>query len=347
MLSTDLTRHQYDTPRARQFFERLEREATALPGVLAAGLVRDTPMGFANSGRTVEHTDRHEVNGAREFGVVYNQLSPGAFDALRLRVIAGRPFDAHDDSAAALRAVVTQSMAEELWPGVQDVSGRQFKATGGAAPIEVVGVLAPIPVEFPAEAPQAQYFVPVAQATSLRMALFVRTRGDPLALLPSLRELVTRIDPAVALSDLRSMESFVYRGKAFFLNRLATALALTVALLGLLQTLVGLYGVIAYGVQRRQREFGVRLALGALPHDIVVAVMRSGVVWISIGVTLGVVAALLVLPAARGVIVGVSPTDAATYVGSALLLVTLALVSAWLPARRAAAAEPTTALRSD
>ena len=154
------------------------------------------------------------------------------------------------------------------------------------------------------------------------------------------------LDPAVAISDLRSTHEFFHNGKAFFLYRLGSTLTLAIGVLGLLQTLVGLYGVVAYGVSQRAQEFGIRVALGAARGQLVRQVMGPAAAQIGLGSLVGIVVAALTLPAA-GAILAVSPRDPLTYVLCTAGLVGLALLALYLPARRAAGAEPMRALRRD
>ncbi|MBL8959560.1 MAG: ABC transporter permease [Gemmatimonadetes bacterium] len=346
MASVDLSLSRYEPAAARTYFRRAEEQIAALPGVEAVGMLRDIPMGFNGNWRSLTHLDERRVGNAAQYGAQVNIMSPGVIEALRFRLVAGRAIEAQDDSTAPRRALVNEVLARQFWPERSNVVGERFRIAGDSTPIEVIGVVKRVISEFPTEQPVPQFFLPYAQWPGLRHALFVRTAGDPALALDGIRRVLRDLDPGVAVGDLRSMFSFLHDGKAFLLYRIGSALTLAIGLLGLLQTLVGLYGVIAYSVGQRSREFGIRLALGAGKGQLVRQVMVPSLRIVAIGLAVGVLGAALALPAA-GSILAVSPRDPLTYAACVVLLAVLASIALYLPARRAANAGPMRALRSD
>jgi predicted permease len=346
MATVDLSLSRYELAASREFFRRAEDGMRALPGVASVGLMRDVPMGFSGNWRSLQHMDGRTVGTARNFGAQVNALTPGAFETLRLRLVSGRIFEEQDDATAPRRAVVNEVLARQFWPERANVVGEQFRIAGDSTPIEVVGVVKRVISEFPTEKPVPQFFLPYAQFPGPSQTLFVRTVGDPSMMLDGMRQVLRNIDPGVAVADLRSMHAFLHDGKAFFLYRLGSALTLAIGALGLLQTLVGLYGVIAYAVGQRSREFGIRLALGASKGQLIQQVMAPSLRLVVGGLAVGLVGAALLLPAATSLL-AVSPRDPLTYLVCTAFLASLAALALYVPARRAANAGPMRALRSD
>ena len=346
MATVDLSLSRYEPAASREFFRRAEEGLGALPGVTSVGMMRDIPMGFSGNWRSLQHLDGRTVANAKNFGAQINTVTPGVFTTLRLRRVDGRALEAQDDAAAPRRAVVNDVLARQFWPERSTVVGERFRIAGDSTPIEVVGVVTRVISEFPTEKPVPQFFLPYAQSPGPSQTLFVRTVGDPSLVLDDMRRVLRAIDPGVAVGDLRSMHAFLHDGKAFFLYRLGSALTLAIGALGLLQTLVGLYGVIAYAVGQRSREFGIRLALGASRRQLIGQVMGPSLRLVAMGLSVGLVGAALLLPVAASVL-AVSPRDPLTYVACTAFLASLATLALYLPARRAANAGPMRALRSD
>ena len=346
MATVDLSLNRYTAAQGAEYYRRAREAIGQLPGVAAVGQMRDAPMGFSQSFSRVEHLDQRLIGATSAIAAQTNAIDPAAVAALRLRLLDGRVFDQFDDSTAPRRALVNPEFARRMWPGVEHVTGQRFRFTTDTTPVEVVGVIRAVKAEFPTEAPQPQVFLAFAQAGGLRRTIFARVHGRTDEALLALGGVLRRLDPQVAVTDVRSMHEFLHQGKAFFLYRLASTLTITIGLLGLLQTLVGLYGVIAYGVSQRAQEFGIRVALGAARGQLVRQVMGPAAAQIGVGGIAGVTVAALTLPAA-GAILAVSPRDPVTYAACTAALVLLALLALYLPARRAANAEPMRALRRD
>lgn len=346
MASVDLSLNHYTSAQARDYFRRATEAIAALPGVEGVATLRDAPMGFNQSFMRFEHMDKRLIADAPWLSAHTNDFTPEALAALKFRLIEGRSFDQFDDSTAPRRAIVTPEFVRRFWPGERSVIGQRFQMVNDSTPIEVIGVMTGLKSEFPTEVPVPQVFMPYAQRGGSARTFYVRMRDNPADALPAVGRVLRALDPAVAVSNLRTMHAFLHNGKAFFLYRLASALTLALGLLGVLQTLVGLYGVIAYGVSQRAQEFGIRVALGAARGQLVRQAMRPGVLQIGAGGILGVVLAALALPAA-GNVLAISPRDPVTYAACAGALIALALMALYLPVRRAAAAEPMRALRRE
>lgn len=345
MATVDLSLNQYTEARARQYFQRAEERIAELPGVESFGHVRDAPMGYNQNYSMLEHEDKRPIGERASLAAHRNSLTPGAMRALGMRLLDGRGFTAADDSTAPPRALVNEVLAAQMWPELKSVVGQRFRI-GAGEPLEIVGVVHHITAEFPTERPVPQYFTPYAQGGGLSRTYFLRAAGDLAPVLLGLRKTLQAIDPGVAVAEVRSFHSFLHEGKAFFLYRIAAAMTLAIGMLGVIQTLVGLYGVIAFAVGQRTREFGIRMALGARRGQLIRQVMGPSSREIGLGGMLGIVGAALLMPAV-GTVLAVSPRDPLVYAVCTIGLVLLALLAVYLPSRRAATAAPAEVLRSD
>lgn len=346
MASVDLSLNQYSEGRARSFFRQAEEDLGRLPGVQHVGLVRNAPMGYSGGAEWIQHPDHRAIDGAPRALAGYNTLTPGAFKALGMRLVSGRAFDAFDDSAAPHRVLVNEELARLMWPGVPSVLGQRLLLGNDSTPAEVVGVVRRVTAEFPTERRDPQVLQPYTQVGGRRGTFYLRVSGPVDPILPEIRRVLRNLDPTVAMSEVNSMYRFLHEGKAFLLYRVAARLTMAIGAMGVLQTLVGLYGVIAFGVAQRRREFGVRLALGATRSQLVGQIMRSAALEIGVGGVAGTAVAAGLLPMV-GSILAVSPRDPAVYAGCLAGLVGLAFLSVYLPSRRATRLEAAQVLRSD
>jgi ABC-type antimicrobial peptide transport system permease subunit len=197
--------------------------------------------------------------------------------------------------------------------------------------------------------PRPELYIPYRQIESrpwfAPRDLVVRTAGDPMAIASAVKQVVRRVDPSIAVSNIRTLDEVLDEDVAS--RRVGTTLLATFAAFALVLAVVGIYGVIAYFVVQHVPEIGVRLALGAAPRDILGLVVFTGLRLAIAGVALGTVAGLIVTRLMSRLLFGVAPTDAATFVAAAMLLLLLAALASYLPARRAAAVDPLVALRAE
>jgi predicted lysophospholipase L1 biosynthesis ABC-type transport system permease subunit len=272
-------------------------------------------------------------------------VSPGFFGVLRIPVAAGREFTEQDRPGTPLVAVVTSALAGKLWPHGSAV-GQAFTLGGKA--FQVVGVVADYTVRTATDAPAPIVAIPYWQnafgpEVDARMA--IRVRGDPEAVLPQLRRAVNEVDPAVPVTEVLSMEAQV--GLDNTPIRLGGSVLMAASAVALFLTGLGLYGVIAFIVQQRTREIGVRIAVGATSAQIVSVILRQGVGAAVLGGAAGLGVALLSARLLGAFLVGVDPWDMATFAIATASVLAAALVASYLPARRAARLDPMTALRAE
>ena len=328
-----------------QLLHDLAQRLAALPGVEAVGAVGGLPL----SG--VVWTQPYGLEGeppeawagrAADFRVV----TSGYFQALGARLLAGRAFTAEEDLVEKGRVVVVDAlMARRLAPQGGSVLGRRiaFPLDGRPVTAEIVGVVAHIRHEHLEQDGRESIYVPYRQEASRDVSLVVRTSGDPGSLPGVVRREVSALDPRLPAYQFRTMDDYIRAALApvrFALTLLSGFGALALAL-----ACVGLYGLLAFTVGRRAHEFGVRLALGARPRDLMRAVLAEGGTLSAAGLVIGTVVSIGIARALTGLLFGVRPVDPLTYAAMALLLGASALVACYLPARRATRVDPMVALR--
>jgi predicted permease len=345
MLQTDLTMVRYTDARGRAFYRDLVERARALPGVHAVALNRDVPLGYDN--RTADvFFDRDIGVPDNHIDVLYNVVTPDYFTVLGYPVLEGRAFGRGDDSVAPRVAVINSEMARRFWPGKSAV-GQQVRLEKGGPAVTIVGVVKAGKYSMLNEPPRSFMYLPFDQHYHADMMLSVLARGDAAGLISPIRQVVHRLDPEVAPYEIKTMHAHLHDGLWFLMLRLAATLAAAIGMLGLLQTTIGVYGVQSLGVAQRSREIGIRVALGARPGQVVWSVLRRGITLSAVGVAIGVALALGLTRTLRALLIGVSDTDAFTFVLAIVILLAVSLLATALPARRAARLEPTLAMRED
>jgi macrolide transport system ATP-binding/permease protein len=331
----------YSRARTEEFYRTLGERLRSLPAVKSVGFTDGLPLGLNENDSGVEiagYTPAANEN----MQVENSAVTPGYFEAMGIPFVAGHGFTPQNDSAAPGAIVVNQRMAERFWPG-QDPIGRRVSTRGRDH--TVIGVVPTGKYQRLGEAPTPFMFLAQAQHWSSGMSILVRTAGAPEALMPTLRAQVAALDADLPLSDVRTMNDHL--SIALLPARLAGTALGVFGLLGLVLASVGMYGVMAYSVSQRTREIGIRMAIGAATGDVVTLVMRQGLTLVLIGTVIGVASALAASQLLRGILYGGSVVDPVTFIAVPVMLVTVAALASWLPARRASRVDPTVALRQD
>ncbi|HSP93515.1 MAG TPA: ABC transporter permease [Thermoanaerobaculia bacterium] len=324
--------------------ERLIGRVASLPGVRAAGLIGWLPAGQS---MTISYTpEGHpKLSRAQSPQGELREVSAGTFAALGIPILAGRGIRESDRADARPVIVVNRNLAAKLWPG-QPAVGRHITLFADRVEREVVGVAGDVRRMDQGAATTDQIYVPFAQdPLFIRMSAVVRSDGEPSALAASIEKAVAGIDPGIAVSDGKTMEQVISGSVAE--PRFRTILVGFFAAAALLLASVGLYGVTAYTVTRRRYEIGVRMAMGATPAGVLRLFVGAGLRRAGAGVAAGVLAAAAATRLLTGLLSGIRPTDPATFAAAALLLLVVASLASFVPARRAAATEPLAALRSE
>ncbi len=330
-----------------QFFDEMLAALEAHPGVQSASLAGSLPLSgamymIAFDPRTVRPDYPEPIMVLRS-----SAISPDYFATFRIPIRRGRGFTPQDRAGAPPVAVINRATADQLWPG-QDPIGRQLTIGGPRQPagaITIVGLIDNLRSASLDATPQPEIYQPASQQSGMR-EMWVALRagnGRPLQLVGAIRDAVHQADAEQSIGDVVSLEQLIGRQTAA--RRFNTTLLTIFGLLAVGLALVGIYGVTTYAVTQRTRELGIRMALGARGVDVVRLLMRESLRRVAAGVGLGLLAALGVTRALSAMLFEVAPRDAVTFAATALLLIAVALLATWLPARRATNVDPMVALR--
>ena len=343
-VSLDTQAWGYDEPKARRFFEALRREVAAQPGVTAASYTMHLPLTMHNNGDEIRIDGVVPPGGDPNAGIPIwlANVDVDYFEVLRVPLVSGRDFTEADNPQAPRVAVVNETFARRFWPDGSAL-GRSFRMHD--RPVTIVGIARDAKYNNLSESTQPFVYFPIVQYWSPKQTLLVRTAGDPNVLAPAIARAIRTLDPGLprpALITLRDANSIV-----LLPQRVAAIVTGALGAAGLLLASVGLYGIIAYSVSRRTREIGIRLALGARGSGVVGMIVREGMRLAVIGVAIGLVLAAAGAQLIAKFLFSVSPFDAVTFAGMSVAFVVVALVASYLPARRAAAADPMAILRAE
>ncbi|QSQ21795.1 ABC transporter permease [Pyxidicoccus parkwayensis] len=343
MASVDLRTGGLDAQQGPAYWSALVERLSALPGVEAAGLASVVPLDMGRRTESLQVPGQTPPPGETAFDVDYSELTPGTFALLGIPLEQGRDVSTADSAQSQRVAVVNQAFVRRFLSEGSPV-GRTL--TLGKAQVEVVGVVRDAMYHDWGNAPRPAVWVPIAQSYTGNAAVLLRTRdGDETRALTLLREGLSMQAPGLAPMMARPLRE--HMGLALLPQKVGGTVAGVLGLVGLLLASLGLYGVVAYAVTVRTRELGIRMALGATGGEVVGLVLRQGLSLALVGVAVGVGLALAVGQALRGMLAGLSPADPLTVGGIALLLIGVAILASWLPARRASRVNPLVALRTE
>jgi predicted permease len=347
-MTVTLPDYRYGTPEARaRFFDEARRRISSLAGIEAAGFVNVLPFSTYNRGTVFTVDGRAAPEPGREPAAALRIVTPGYFEALRLPVVGGRSFDSRDGADGEPVAIVNAALARRHFDG-QDPLGHRLRigrVHGGGALVTIVGLVGDVRHDQLTDDPAPEIYFPIAQSTPAMMMLAARTSGEPDAYGAAIRAEVLAVDPAQPVYHVKTMATLV--GESLAAPSYAAALMTLFSGLALVLAAVGIYGVVSYAVSQQRREFGVRLALGARPRDLLTLVLRRGLLLVTAGLTLGAVGALGTGRALASILYGVGPADPATFAAVTALLAAVGLLACCIPALRASRTEPVTALRAE
>jgi len=331
------------------FYDRVLSEISRLPGIDAAGLVGPLPLSGSQFSLSFDLPGERTAKGGSRPSAAFAFVSPGYFKAMRIPIRTGREFTAADDDRAPRTAIVNDSFVRQYFPG-EDPIGKRIKpglsTTEAETPWrEIVGVVGDIKQQAVNEAPGPAMFIPYAHGLITTPHLIVRAFGSVDPVPEMVRRVIARADPELAMYDVRTLHERLTVSMAS--QRFTTFLLTLFAGLGLLLIAIGLYGVLAYGVAQRTHEFGVRLALGARPRAIVSGVVQGALILVSSGLLLGIVAAAALARVMIAMLDFVEAPNVPAYGVVALILLGVAAVAVFAPARRAMRVDPMQTLRAN
>ncbi len=325
-------------------YRRAVEEVRALPSVVAAGAGSALPL-FGGDGEQEFHVEGRPFPAAGQRpSVTWFDVDPHYFRTLGIPLVRGRFFTDADRGGAPNVAIINETMARRHFAG-ENPLGRRVHLLSSRATFEIVGVVGDVQPFRPDEAPKAEIYWPFAQGPRYAIVLFARIAGPPAGVMPAIRARLEALDPDLDIGTLRTMDDLIAR--ELVNPRFNLILVGLFALVALAIALVGIYGVISFAVARRTREIGVRLAMGALPGDILLMVLGKGIALASLGLGIGLAGAFGVTRLLRTLLVGVAPTDPLTFAAIPLLVLLVTLLACFAPARRATRVDPLVALRCE
>jgi len=340
----NLPRSRYqDNPRAWGFYKRLVEEAGALPGIQAVAVTSGVPMGGGNTATDLRIEGKPPETDGSKPSADWRIVSPGYFRAMRIP-LRGREFDERDSGDSQPVTIISEEMARRYWPDEDPIGKPVMLFSFGAKPFTIVGVAGDVrSVGLESDPNPMVYAATAAAATWNPMNLVIRTQGEPTAQVSALRSTLASIDPNVPIYDIRTVDELL--STSLGSRRFTMFLLGTFAAVALLLACVGLFGVMAYLVSQRTHEIGVRLALGARPGDVFRLIIGRGMALASVGSVLGLAGAWAIGRFLESMLYQIKPTDPITLASAPVLLLAVALLACYVPARRAMKVDPMVALR--
>ncbi len=340
--SVDLLRQGYPREGSAAVQQAIIERLQAHPAVDSAAFVSVVPVQAGGMRSTFRSPDA-EIEGGTTTDI--NFISPGYFDALRIPLLRGRALGPVDVETAPRAVVINQAFAARWFAGV-DPLGKRLQILGGDQEWEIVGIVADSKLRNMRESPQPSAYFALAQRPDPQASILVRGRGDdPWALLPVLREALQSIDPALPLFRTRTLVDHV--GRSYIEARVMAWMLAAVALLAVLLTAAGLYGLLSWQVRVRSREIGIRLALGATATAVRRTMLTRGLTLAALGIPLGLLAAVGTGRLLEGMLFGVAAHDPLTLAAVTVGFLLLAAIAIWIPARRSSRIDPMLTLRDE
>lgn len=339
LYSYDLSGVGYDPKSGTEFDRQLFTKLQAIPGVEAATLADWVPLGFASQSYAIQ------VNGYvpqphESMDVQYADVAPDYFRTMQISLVTGREFTMNDTTESQPVAVVNAEFVKRYWPH-QDAIGKRLHA--GGKWFTVVGVAENVDDDHIGQEPRRFFYLPLFQNYGAGVSIHVRVPGDPLAFVRPVQDAVHQLDADLPLFDLTTLESRIQLSTVT--ERMGGVFVGGFGVLALVLAGIGIYGVLSYTTRQRTHEIGIRMALGAEPRDVMMLVLRQGVRLALLGLGLGLAASFVLTRALSSQLFGVTATDPLTFAAVAILLLAVAILACYIPARRAMRTDPMLALR--
>ena len=344
-LRVDAALNGYTGPRALVLAGRVRQELAAIHGVsaVAAATVPAMMNGF---GFQTVRVQGYNPATDEDMNSIINSVGPGYFATLGVPLLQGRDFTDSDVGGGQRVAIVNEAMANRFWKGENPIGRRLGRQSESGSEIEVVGVVRDSRFANLRDDIRISYYIPLAQSGPLdRFTFYIRHRAADAAIAPAVRQAVGRVDPRLPIYDFRTMASQI--AESMHIERLVSSLAALFGLLALGLAAVGLYGVMSHAVAQRRREIGIRMALGAERGSVLWQVLRQVLALAIAGVLLGLPAVLGAGRFIESLLFGLPPVDPATFTAAGAVLIGVAVLAGYLPARRATRIDPVVALRDE
>ena len=330
----------YSKPQTMAFYKEVRERVAQIPGVASASWASNLPLwGRVANGLQVE--GREQRSKTDTISTIVNTLDLNYFETAGVSIDKGREFTNMDREDSTPVAIVNEKLAHDYWPN-QEALGKRVQLPGEKVMRQIVGVARTANYSTLAEPPQLCVYVPLKQNYSDAMVLFVRTQGDPAQMIKPVQREVLAAGPHIWVNDTRTGRQIIDGG--LFQAKMGVGLLSVFGFLALGLASIGLYGIMAYSVNQRKREIGVRMALGAARDRVLWLILKQGMSLVLTGVVIGLGAALAVDRLLSRMLYGVSASDPLSVAGAASVLLVVALLACYLPARRASRLDPLVAL---
>ncbi|MFZ0594542.1 MAG: ABC transporter permease [Bryobacteraceae bacterium] len=331
----------YAKAQTKAFYKDVREQVAAMPGVESASWASNMPL-WAQLASGIKVEGREQRSKADIVTTVLNIVDLHYFETAGIPIEKGREFTELDQEHSTPVAIVNEKMARDYWPN-GEVLGKRIQLPGEIEMRQIVGIARNANYSTLGEPPQACVYVPLEQNYWDAMTLYVRTKGDPQPLLIPLQREVRQLGPRISVNDVRTGRTIIDQG--LFQAKMGVAMLGVLGLLALGLASIGLYGIMAYSVNLRVREIGVRMALGAARANVLLLILKQGMTLVVAGVAIGLGAALLVGHFLTRLLYGVGASDPVSVSGAAIVLLVVALAACYLPAHRASRIDPLAALR--
>ncbi len=331
----------YDRVRTEQFYKQVRDRLGAVPGIWSVSWASNLPLwGRKEVGLVIEGQEQRKKS--EVLSAVVNTVDLAYFSTLGIPFVEGRDFTQEDRDISTPIAIINDTLAAKYWPR-ENAVGKRLQLPRGKEFLQIVGVVKTTNYQTLGEPPQPCVYIPLRQNYSDAMILYVRTERDPSMILAAIQGQIRSLDPALPMEDIRTGTKVI--DQALWGSKIGVGLLGVFGLLALGLASVGLYGIMAYSVNQRRREIGVRMALGANQGDVSLFILRQGMSVVFSGVALGACLAFLLGRALSGFLYGVSATDPLSLGGASLVLLVVAFIACYLPARSASRVDPLIALQ--
>ena len=341
MLSFDLGALNYDAPRAREFERRALEAAQNTPGVRGAALSNTIPLFNGGFGRTLFKEGEDNNNGQSGHVSQYSVMSPEYLQTMGIAMVRGQGFDSTIRENTPRVAIINETAARQIWPN-EDPIGKRFTFFRDTSATQVIGIVRDSTYNALGEAPRPYMYVPLIQNPNSAVTVFFRTQGDPRSALNSVRTQIQAMDRNLPITNVWAIGEVI--SQSLWASSFGASLLTVFAMIAMALCAVGIYGVVGYSVGQRIREFGIRLALGAQPRDVLLMVLKQSALIMTAGLVAGLVAAFFLARLIVTFLYGVNTNSPLAFLAMALVLAAVGVFASYIPARRAARVDPMVAL---